>query len=142
MQPNTQQYSSLPPTCAAALKNKLCPDFGRLGICKRADRCWYSHDVARFAGISFAESAPSCESWRKTGECSTIATCWFAHHPHVRGGQLWPPPSCVQPQHSSSSNSMNSTARSINDPPSLGEHSSKEMIAFLEQHISRTGVLA
>jgi Zinc finger C-x8-C-x5-C-x3-H type (and similar) len=131
------------PTCAAALKSKLCPYFARLGTCKKGHSCWYSHDVASFAGLSFAEAAPSCESWRKTGECSRIATCWFAHIPHVRGGHMQSLPPYVQPQYSSSSTSnsgMNSAARSVRDPPNLGELSSREMIAFLERHISRLEV--
>jgi Zinc finger C-x8-C-x5-C-x3-H type (and similar) len=135
----------LSPTCAAALKSKLCPYFARLGTCRKGNHCWYSHDIASFAGLSYAEAAPSCESWRKTGECSKIATCWFAHDTHVRGARMRSLPPYAPPQHSSSSSgssSLNCLARSVDEPPSLGEHSSREMITFLEQHISRPEVCA
>jgi Zinc finger C-x8-C-x5-C-x3-H type (and similar) len=94
--------------------------------------------MERFAGVSFADSAPPCESWRKTGACSKGTACWFAHvqQRHEASSPL----PIAQHQHSNSSSSMNSTARSVDDSPYLGEHSSTEMIAFLEQHISRTEV--
>jgi Zinc finger C-x8-C-x5-C-x3-H type (and similar) len=125
--------------------NSLCPYYARQGTCFRGGECWFSHDIARFAGTSFAESAPPCESWRKTGECSKGAACWYNHNQQLRnGGQPLPALPSASPRHSSSSSNsgMNSAARNVDDPPSLTEHSSEEMVAFLEQHASRTEVCA
>jgi Zinc finger C-x8-C-x5-C-x3-H type (and similar) len=123
----------------------LCPYYARQGTCRHGGECWFSHDIARFVGASFAESAPPCESWRKTGECSKGAACWYNHNQQLRnGGAPLPPATPAHLHHSSgaSSSKLNSAARGVDDPPSLTEHSSEEMIAFLEQHVSRTEVCA
>jgi Zinc finger C-x8-C-x5-C-x3-H type (and similar) len=122
------------------LDRKLCPYIARRLLCPRQTHCWYSHDLQRFEGVPYAESAPPCESWRKTGQCARGPACWYSHASQRHAQQPSRPALRTTLSDSSSGSSSTSIAVRALDPPELEEHSSQELLAFLRHYSDKAEV--